>query len=156
MHCSTDAKKDSLEEDSNETPEVEAKVEKFYSSIKSRLLVSEVVARIQAGNEFSFDYLLLVILAGIIAFMGLIENSSVILVASMLVSPIMGPIMAGIFGGVIGDWRLAWEGVRHEVYSLVICILIGFLLGLCISPWAEDYGCIQWPTNEMNSRGHWR
>ena len=69
MHCSTDAKKDALEEDANETPvctmylvswfhcsyvidtyclkEVEAKVEKFYSSIKSRLLVSEVVARIQ-------------------------------------------------------------------------------------------------------------
>ena len=88
-------------------------MEKFYSSIKSRLLVSEVVARIQvqditllshwwdyliftfvcsgqAGAEFSFDYLLLVILAGIIAFMGLLENSSVVLVASMLVSPIMG------------------------------------------------------------------
>ena len=44
----------------------------------------------QAGAEFSFDYLLLVILAGIIAFMGLLENSSVVLVASMLVSPIMG------------------------------------------------------------------
>ena len=123
-------------------------MEKFYSSIKSRLLVSEVVARIQvhftigriltllfcseqAGAEFSFDYLLLVILAGIIAFMGLLENSSVVLVASMLVSPIMGenqtnqvtwadhsrpgPILAGIFGGVIGDWSLAWKGIRHEV-----------------------------------------
>ena len=83
-------------------------MEKFYSSIKSRLLVSEVVARIQvfstqkikflmflcqkAGAEFSFDYLLLVILAGIIAFMGLLENSSVVLVASMLVSPIMGEV----------------------------------------------------------------
>ena len=44
----------------------------------------------QAGAEFNFDYLLLVILAGIIAFMGLLENSSVVLVASMLVSPIMG------------------------------------------------------------------
>ena len=32
--------------------EVEAKVEKFYSSIKSRLLVSEVVARIQVFSQF--------------------------------------------------------------------------------------------------------
>ena len=46
----------------------------------------------KAGAEFSFDYLLLVILAGIIAFMGLLENSSVVLVASMLVSPIMGEV----------------------------------------------------------------
>ena len=80
---------------------VEDKMEKFYSSIKSRLLVSEVMARIEAGSEFSFDFLLLLVLAGIIAFMGLLENSSVVLVASMLVSPLMGPILAGIFGGAV-------------------------------------------------------
>ena len=68
--------------------------------------MSEVIARIQAGAEFSFDFLLLLVLAGIIAFMGLMENSSVVLVASMLVSPLMGPILAGIFGGVINDSRL--------------------------------------------------
>ena len=50
---------------------------------------------LQAGAEFSFDFLLLLVLAGAIAFMGLVENSSVVLVASMLVSPLMGPILAG-------------------------------------------------------------
>ena len=50
----------------------------------------------KAGAEFSFDFLLLLLLAGAIAFMGLVENSSVVLVASMLVSPLMGPILAGI------------------------------------------------------------
>ena len=55
-----------------------------------RFFISTFVCSGQAGAEFSFDYLLLVILAGIIAFMGLLENSSVVLVASMLVSPIMG------------------------------------------------------------------
>ena len=38
-----------------------------------------------------------------IAFMGLILNNTVVLVASMLVSPILGPILAGIFGSVVGD-----------------------------------------------------
>ena len=50
----------------------------------------------KAGAEFSFDFLLLLLLAGAISFMGLVENSSVVLVASMLVSPLMGPILAGI------------------------------------------------------------
>ena len=59
-------------------------MEKFYSTIKSRLLVSEVMARIEAGSEFSFDFLLLLVLAGVISFFGLLENSSVTLVASML------------------------------------------------------------------------
>ena len=102
LHCSpTESKQVDTELPSNLI--TEEKKEKFYASIKSRLLVSEVVARIQvkatqftvidlfqAGAEFSFDYLLLVILAGVIAFMGLLESSSVVLVASMLVSPIMG------------------------------------------------------------------
>jgi len=140
----------------NENAVQEAKLDKFYSSIKSRLLVSEVIARIQSGAEFSFDFLLLLILAGMISFMGLLENSSVVLVASMLVSPLMGPILAGIFGGAIQDSKLAWSGVRHEVYSLFICIFIGFFFGLMVCPWAEEYGVSQWPTQEMISRGELR
>ena len=138
------------------TSVVEEKIEKFYSSIKSRLLVGEVIARIEAGAEFSFDFLLLLILASIIAFMGLIENSSVVLVASMLVSPIMGPILAGIFGGAIQDRHLTWSGIRHEIYALIICIIIGFVLGICIVPWIDTYGIQQFPTREMVSRGELR
>ena len=54
-------------------------------------------------SQFTFDFLMLLMLASMIAFMGLIENNTVVLVASMLVSPIMGPILAGIFGSVVGD-----------------------------------------------------
>ena len=138
------------------TSVVEDKIEKFYSTVKSRLLVGEVIARIEAGSEFSFDYLLLLLLAGIIAFMGLLENSSVVLVASMLVSPIMGPILAGIFGGAIQDRHLTWSGIRHEIYSLIICIIIGFVLGMCIVPWIDSYGIPKFPTPEMVSRGELR
>ena len=53
--------------------------------------------------QFTFDFLMLLVLASMIAFMGLILNNTVVLVASMLVSPIMGPILAGIFGSVVGD-----------------------------------------------------
>ena len=118
--------------------------------------MSEVIARIKSGSEFSFDFLLLLVLAGMIAFMGLLENSSVVLVASMLVSPLMGPILAGIFGGAIQDNTLTWSGIRHEVYALFICIFIGFFFGLLICPWAEAYGVSQWPTQEMISRGELR
>ena len=71
-------------------------VDSFYSSVKSRMLVAEVVNQIRAGADFTFDYVALVVLASSIAFFGLLESSSVVLVASMLVSPIMGPILAGV------------------------------------------------------------
>ena len=122
-----------------------------------------MIARIRVGAEFSFDFLLLLILSGIIAFFGLMENSSVVLVASMLVSPVMGPILAGIFGGAVHDKSLAWCGMKNEIYSLLICILLGFLLGLPLVPWTSEYyyhgtdiAQFQFPTSEMLSRGELR
>lgn len=139
-----------------EAEKLENKIEKFYSSIKSRMLVAEVVARIRAGGEFTFDYLMLLFLAGCIAFMGLLENSTVVLVASMLVSPLMGPILAGIFGSVIQDKELRTQGIWHELASLLFCITLGFIWGLIFCPWIEAYGVEQWPTPEMLGRGYLR
>ena len=120
------------------------------------MLVAEVVSGIKAGTEFTFDYLLLVILASMISFFGLIENSSVVLVASMLVSPIMGPILAGTFGVIINDRELRNRGIQHEMISLIICITIGFILGVIFCPWIEAYGVNSWPTSEMLGRGQLR
>ena len=134
-------------------------VDSFYSSIKSRMLVAEVVNQIRAGADFTFDYVALVFLASSIAFFGLLESSSVVLVASMLVSPIMGPILAGVFGAVISDRSLLKRGIYLELLSLGGCILIGFLFGLIFCPWIEWYGVHSynshylWPTDEMISRG---
>ena len=138
----------------SEQGKLERKIETFYMSIKSRMLVAEVVARIRAGGEFTFDYLMLLFLASCISFMGLIENSTVVLVASMLVSPLMGPILAGIFGTVIHDSELRTQGIRHEFISLFICICTGFIFGLMMCPWVDIYGVEQWPTQEMLTRGH--
>ena len=125
---------------------------------------------------------MLLVLASMIAFMGLIENNTVVLVASMLVSPIMGPILVGIFGSVIGNdrwdisnsgeslranilscliFRMRNQGVKNEMISLAICILIGFLGGLCFDPWIEQYGVQQWPTQggtvtSFSMNGHHR
>jgi len=136
-----------------EKKETKERLDKFYASIKSRLIVAEVVARIRSGAQFSFDFLLLLLLASVIAFVGLVENSSVVLVASMLVSPLMGPLLAGIFGAVIEDKRLAMNGVKHETQALLICILVGFLLGLCVCPVVQMLALPEWPTPEMISRG---
>ena len=121
-------------------------------------MVMEVMSRIKAGAEFTFDFVILLILASMIAFMGLVENSSVVLVASMLVSPLMGPILAGIFGGAVQDRALIRLGVKHELYCLVSCVLIGFILGLVIIPWIDQYSVITatFPTPEMMGRADYR
>lgn len=78
----------------------------------------------------TFDYLSLLLIASVIAGVGLAVNSTVSIVASMLVSPIMGPVLALTFGSVINNWKLMKLGLITELFSLFICVCVGFLIGL--------------------------
>lgn len=58
----------------------------FYASIKSRQIVDQLVDQTRQSAEFTYDYVTMLIVADTIAGMGLLTNSSVVVVASMLVS----------------------------------------------------------------------
>ncbi|XP_070555654.1 uncharacterized protein [Ptychodera flava] len=141
------------EEDAAMVTDPSSKQSSFLKSIKSRMTVAQVVETVQAAGELTFDYVLLIILASIIAAIGLSENSSVILVASMLISPLMGPILAGTFGTVIAHNKLRNLGIKTELIGLVLCIACGFIIGLILGSWGDQFG---WPTEAMSSRGELR
>jgi len=101
----------------------------FKKSVRARLMVHQVVASIRASSAISFDFVLLICLASMLAAFGLLENSTVIIVASMLVSPLMNPIMGIVFGLSVRDHSLWQRGLRNEIIGLIICISCGFLLG---------------------------
>ena len=130
-------------------------IKKFYDSIKSRVTVAVVVKRIRSGTSFNFDYVAYLVLACWIALFGLLEDSSVVIVAAMLVSPIMGPILAIIFGCVVADKSLRNRGIRNTLASLFLCVLIGFLTGLALvlAETTYNYPYEKFITNEMTSRG---
>jgi uncharacterized hydrophobic protein (TIGR00271 family) len=124
----------------------------FFASIQSRLVVEQVVQTVRGAATFSFDYLMLVLVAACLAGVGLATNNTVVIVASMLVSPIMGPILAITFGTMIEKSSLVHQGIINEVVSLVICVMVGFIGGWIL------IGCgahteWTWPTSEMAGRG---
>ncbi|XP_041360345.1 uncharacterized protein LOC121376516 [Gigantopelta aegis] len=152
------------EEDTGPEVDLEALAEEnkseFKKSIKSRLVVNQVIESVESNAQFTFDYLMLIILASIIAGMGLAENSSVVLVASMLISPLMGPILAGVFGTMVSNDELRNLGFKSEIIGLGICVVIGFLFGLVTggvglkgAAWGSTN---MWPTSEMATRGQLR
>lgn len=97
----------------------------FSATVKSRMVLFQtLVQNISDGADFSFDYVVLLCVAGIIAGSGLATNSAVMVVAAMLVSPLMGPILAMTFGILIHDWQLVMKGLINEIYGLIICVLL--------------------------------
>ncbi|XP_063933373.1 uncharacterized protein LOC135145191 isoform X2 [Zophobas morio] len=131
---------------------VEGVSEQFMKGAKSRIVMDQVISSVKSGAELNFDYYVLLICAAVIAGIGLASNSAVAVIASMLISPLMGPILSFTFGAFILDRNMIIVGLRNELFSLFLCIFVGFLLGSAMSPFGVYYG---WPTPEMRSRGQW-
>jgi uncharacterized hydrophobic protein (TIGR00271 family) len=115
-----------------------------------RMSIEEIHNVILDGNSISFDFLIMLIGASIIAGLGLAVNSDVMVVASMLVSPLMGPILAFTFGAAVHDKKMMKSGCKNETFAFLLTMLIGFILGLCLTPFAQR---LRWPTDEMSARG---
>jgi uncharacterized hydrophobic protein (TIGR00271 family) len=109
--------------------------------------------RFEEGARFSFNYNTLLLVASILAGLGLVSNSSTTIIASMLVSPIMGPVVGMAYGATIHDWRLFKMAFRSEIFSLLFCVMMGLLLGVCTG-WTNL--AEEWPTSEMATRATWQ
>ncbi|KAI1295681.1 Uncharacterized protein HDE_05382 [Halotydeus destructor] len=144
-------------EDANKLFSFKSMQDKFLKSVTARLTVAQVVESVRSGAELTFDFLLYIILAAWIAAMGLLDNSVVNVVASMLVSPLMGPVMAMTFGTIIRNKELRDMGIRNAVIGFGICIVFGYFFGLLCLNFTQDWNPnSMWPTPEMQARGQLR
>ena len=117
-------------------------VSNFKRSVRARLMVHQVVAGIRTASTLSFDFIVLLSLASMLAAFGLLENSSVIIVASMLVSPLMNPIMGIVFGLSVREHSLWRHGIQNELIGLTLCILWGFVIGYVTCATENDFDSI--------------
>jgi len=112
--------------------------------------VEKVVRMTADSSKLNFDFCALCVVASILAASGLATNNTVIIVASMLVSPLMGPIMSATFGFIVADTQMFNEAIKTEMYAIFLCWVSGFFVGIGFAQWGED---LDWPTVEMESRG---
>lgn len=106
--------------------------------------------KIDEGVDFNFNYYSLLMVASVVAGLGLATDSSTTVISSMLLSPIMGPVIGMSYGLIIWDLKLIKRSMRNEIVSIIICVIFGLIIGLCCF-WTQMAD--EWPTNEMLSRG---
>mmetsp|Transcript_3103 Transcript_3103/g.4743 ORF Transcript_3103/g.4743 Transcript_3103/m.4743 type:complete len:457 (+) Transcript_3103:127-1497(+) len=121
------------------------------ADLGGHLAMDEIWLSVVSQTELTFDFIMYLVFAAMIAGAGLASNSSVSIVASMLVSPLMGPIVGFTFGAVVQDWKLVRLGFRNECIALFITWVIGVLYGFI---WIASSWYFEWPNEEMSSRGH--
>jgi uncharacterized hydrophobic protein (TIGR00271 family) len=116
------------------------------------MTTEEIFESIDAGSHLTFDYCVMTFVASLIAAIGLLTDSSVSVVASMLVSPLMGQILAVTWGITMGDMSLIYRGVRNETVGVLLCFGVGLLVGACTGPFFGPANLtVDWATGNLTS-----
>eukprot|EP00892_Ulva_mutabilis_P003596 jgi/Ulvmu1/1608/UM111_0037.1 len=134
----------------------DTKFDQAREGVVGQLKLEKLIERVRTNAQLSFDYLTLLIVASCLAGLGLGSNNTVIIIASMLVSPLMGPVLAITFGANVHDRRLARLGFVAGSLSMLICAAVGAALMIAFGGiiGRVQYCAGEWPPEEMRSRGN--
>jgi len=134
-------------------PIKQTKKKKKYR-IDDSLSYEEIYDIVDSQLHLTFDYLALCSVGAMIAGVGLLTDSSVSVVASMLVSPLMGPIVGMTFSAIIYDWGMFVKSFRNELYGVLVCWIWGAVVGVVISFFIDEVNDMAMiPNTQMTSRG---
>jgi len=85
----------------------------------------EILVRLSRDSSPRVDYFILIMLSSIIATLGLVTNSSAVIIGAMLVAPLMSPILGLSLSSVAGE--------HHTVEKAVLALFQGVLLAVSLS-----------------------
>ena len=89
---------------------------------------------VEEKSRWSFDFAVLMMLATLIASLGLLSNSAAVVIGAMLVAPLMMPLLGGGLSLVQGNWPL-WKRCQSAVLlGFLSALTIGALMGV-IARW---------------------
>ncbi len=111
------------------SPKNEARSDARSAAAVSR---EEVYASIADTAEFNWTYVALVVLASVVAAIGLARDNTAAVIGAMVVAPLLGPNMALGLGMVLGDGPLIRRALATNAAGLAICLASASALGLAL------------------------
>ena len=118
---------------------------KEYLAVKTEMVQHrEVIREVASSVDRTWIYYVTLMVAGLIALLGLLTNSVAVVIGAMLISPLMGPIISSSLAFTIGDLPLARRAFQTIAVSVALTILVSAIVSF-ISPLKE-------PTAEILSR----
>ncbi len=89
----------------------------------------EILQAVEKGAELNADFLVLVVLSGIVAAVGLIGDNVAALIGAMVIAPLLGPNLAFAFGVALGNQALMRRAMVTNVAGLGIAVFFSMILG---------------------------
>jgi uncharacterized hydrophobic protein (TIGR00271 family) len=103
--------------------------EKKKKILTQRISIEEIKKNLEDASRLSPDFFFFIFLSALVSGVGLILNSAIILIASMILSPLMSPILGVSFGIVSKEFKMVKIGLLEQILGLLISIATGMLMG---------------------------
>ena len=97
-----------------------------------RISRAELYADISLTTQLSWVYIILVALSTIVASVGLIRDSEVVIIAAMVLAPLLGPNVALSLGTTLGDIALSRKAVRANILGSGTALLMAVAAGILV------------------------
>jgi uncharacterized hydrophobic protein (TIGR00341 family) len=108
--------------------QVEEKLEKKIAGISRE----ELYADIQETSKLSWIYVVFVILASLVAAIGLVRDNVVIIIGAMVIAPLLGPNVALSFATTLADVDLARRAIKTNAVGILAALILAILLGFVL------------------------
>ncbi len=106
------------------------RLEAFFS--RDRISTGELYDDLEPSLSIKPTYLVTVVLATIIAALGMRSGQVAVVIGAMVIAPLLGPTMGMALGATIGDRRLGVRATRTLAVGSLAAIGAAYLLGLMV------------------------
>ena len=96
----------------------------------TRISSEELYEDIQSSAKYSRTYMAMLILATIVALIGLNNNSILSILGAMVIAPMLGPIIALSLGMALGDSKLLLRSFITAVIGFYIVVILSYIFGM--------------------------
>ncbi len=118
----------------------EAKEAEEQDTAPSRISREELYDQILDLSELSLHHLLMVGLSAVVASVGLLQDSSAVVVGAMVIAPLIGPNMGLALSATLGDLALGREAIRTGLAGIAVAFVISVSWGVLaeVDPTGEE------------------
>lgn len=113
--------------------DVEKASEEEDSEGKGKIGTDEIYQNVYESAKVSKTYLVMTVLASIVASIGILYNDIPVIVGSMVIAPLLHPNMALSLSTTLADFELGKRAAKAGLWGFLLAISVGFLFGLILA-----------------------
>ncbi|MDH4219004.1 MAG: TIGR00341 family protein [Candidatus Aminicenantes bacterium] len=109
---------------------IELQATKKLEKRGARIGREELYSDVDKMSRLSWVFIILIILASVVAAVGILRNNVVFIIGAMVIAPVLGPNVALSLGTTLGDGELSQRALKTIALGIVTVFVVSAIVGM--------------------------